>query len=166
MQGELLITGPSLSPGYLNNDKLSAECSINNEGIRWYRTGDYVGVNDKLLLTYLGRLDRMVKKRGYRIELDEIQKTVEQCVEVKRAAVIARYDHTNSTKIIAFYEGQSAHVCDDIQSGIKPLDSILLYIKKQLPSYMWPDQWVNLSQLPLTRTDKIDYNALASYDSI
>ncbi len=159
LEGELLISGDTVSLGYLNNKALTAEKFITCEaGIRWYCTGDQVRVIDGLGLKYLGRLDRMIKKRGYRIELDEVQTALEQCTTIRRAAVIATQDRDQEVNIVAFYETLTS---EDLAS-----QSARNHIERRLPNYMWPDRWVCLKSLPLTSTAKIDYQALTSHPAL
>ncbi|RBP52969.1 AMP-binding protein [Arenicella xantha] len=165
LEGELLVSGVALSPGYLNNDTMDLKHTIHCDSVRWYKTGDHVRVIDQLCLKYIGRLDRMIKKRGYRIELDEIQQTIDQCVSVERAGVIS-VDRNKTPFIIAFYKDQNStfNETEATDNSLQILGVIQAYVKERLPNYMWPDQWICLDSLPLTGTDKIDYKALADYD--
>ena len=168
LEGELLVSGVALSPGYLNGDSINIVQSKHTGDVRWYRTGDQVRVNKQLLLKYVGRLDRMIKKRGYRIELDEIQKTIDQCVSVDRAAVISTLSDDEPPLVIAFYQAHH-HASSKSEiplNTLSSLEQVQAHVKERLPNYMWPDQWVILDNLPLTQTDKIDYSALASYDRV
>jgi len=164
-EGELLISGSAISPGYLNSKKVLNKKLIRDDGSYWYQTGDKVRVVNALNLKYLGRLDRMIKKNGYRIELDEIQNNLQQCKSIRRAAVISTLDQQNLPFIIAFYEilrdDDDRHI-ESLES-INTLDELQLHIKGVLPNYMWPDRWVCLKNLPMTSTNKIDYNGLAVY---
>ena len=63
--------------------------STDTDGTRWYKTGDIVMSDDHGDYKFLGRRDRMIKKRGYRIELDEIECCLYRHSEVEEAAVVA-----------------------------------------------------------------------------
>ena len=71
--GILYISGPNVSPGYFNQPLSTKEVFQLKNQVIWYCTGDLVSINPSGDYTFHGRRDRMVKRRGYRIELDEIQ---------------------------------------------------------------------------------------------
>ncbi|MBV8308866.1 MAG: amino acid adenylation domain-containing protein, partial [Planctomycetaceae bacterium] len=100
--GELIIAGPGVMRGYFGQAELTAKAFLtDNEGTRWYRTGDLVVDSGDGCFDFHGRRDRMVKKRGYRIELGEIESVLYRHPGVDRAAVVARSDDTGVT-ILAF----------------------------------------------------------------
>jgi non-ribosomal peptide synthetase component F len=73
-EGELLVAGGSVMIGYWNlREKSEAAFSIDSEGARWYKTGDLVRQQADGNYMFIGRRDRMVKRRGYRVELGEIE---------------------------------------------------------------------------------------------
>ena len=151
-EGLLHISGPSVSPGYWNRPVENAAAFFMLDGQRWYNTGDWVRWDDRDGFIYLGRKDRMVKRRAYRIELDEIEKAFYQHPRVREAAVISTADAEGSIRIIAFLT-------------LKPGDPIALvdwkmFCSSKLPVYMSPDQFVFQDRLPRTASDKVDYQAL------
>lgn len=75
--GELQIAGKSLAKGYVNNPKLTAEKFIYDEGKRWYVTGDLARYLSDGSIEFRGRIDNQVKLRGYRIELEEITRAIQ-----------------------------------------------------------------------------------------
>ena len=72
------------------------------DGSAWYRTGDIVTEADDACYTYRGRRDRMVKRRGYRVELGEIEAGLYRHAKVKEAAVLAFADELAGVSITAF----------------------------------------------------------------
>ena len=91
--GELVIAGPGVMRGYFGQPELTARAFfIDEDGCRWYRTGDLVVDDGSGCYQFHGRRDRMVKKRGYRIELGEIEAAIYRHDGVDRAAVVARAD--------------------------------------------------------------------------
>jgi amino acid adenylation domain-containing protein len=72
-RGRLLIGGPSVMGGYLNRPDLSERAFRHLDGVRYYDTGDLVDVDADGCMTFRGRADRMIKRRGYRIEPGEIE---------------------------------------------------------------------------------------------
>jgi amino acid adenylation domain-containing protein len=151
-EGELLVTGGSVMLGYWNlpaqNDQ--AFCSLAGE--RWYRTGDIVQENAVGDYIFLGRRDRMVKRRGYRVELGEIEAALHRHPAIPEAAVTAHIDAEGDVLIRAFVAWE----------GEMPASLVKLkqFCGQNLPLYMVPDQFTVLTALPKTSTDKIDYQYL------
>ena len=105
---------------------------------------------------YLSRRDRMVKKRGYRVELGEIEAGLYKHPDVKEAGVIAFSNDENGVQIkafLSFKEGQSP-------SRIE----LKRFCSENLPNYMIPDFFTFMDSLPKTSTDKLDYQTLKTID--
>src|SRR5699024_8310889 len=97
-EGELIISGKSVSKGYLNNpEKTEKAFFVNDEGVRSYRTGD-AGFFDGDMLFYRGRIDFQVKFNGYRIELEEINHYLGRDSLVKYGVVAPKYDKNHTVK--------------------------------------------------------------------
>jgi acyl-coenzyme A synthetase/AMP-(fatty) acid ligase len=103
-------------------------------------------------LLFLGRRDRMVKSRGYRIELDEIEAVLYAHPDVKEAAVVALPDDEIGARIRAFL------ACGAGLDAAAIRDHCL----ERLPRYMVPERFELLDQLPKTSTGKIDRTRLAA----
>ncbi|MGW3226981.1 non-ribosomal peptide synthetase family protein [Kitasatospora sp. NPDC001095] len=106
--GELYIGGVQLARGYLNRPELTAERFVRapfDPGERLYRTGDLVQWNPDGTLQFAGRVDNQVKLRGYRVELDEIARAIEEHTWVRRAAaVVTGDDRTGHPNLVACVE--------------------------------------------------------------
>ncbi|MER5641333.1 amino acid adenylation domain-containing protein [Kitasatospora sp. NPDC002227] len=109
--GELYISGVQVARGYLHRDDLTAERFLPNPYSedpahdRLYRTGDLASWNADGSAQFAGRVDRQVKLRGYRVELDEIRLAIEAHDWVKNAAVVVRDDPaTGYQNVIACVE--------------------------------------------------------------
>lgn len=151
--GELIVTGDQLMIGYWNKPELTAEKISFINGKRWYATGDLVRVDEDGLLVYRGRRDRMVKRRGIRIELDDIQNNLIKVPGVIEAAVVAKSDAFQGCRIVA-------HVClaDGIEGDPFALKEMSANV---LPKDLVPDRFEIHKGLPRTSTGKIDYQTLA-----
>ena len=101
---------------------------------------------------FLGRRDRMVKRRAHRVELQEIEAGLYRHPEVAEAAVIALPDGESGVKIKAFLATRSGERISPI--GLKR------FCNRVLPSYMVPDLFGFLTAIPRTSTDKVDYQSL------
>lgn len=148
-EGLLYIAGASLFPGYWGRS--TDGLFIERRGTRWYNTGDVVQDSPEGYI-YLGRRDRMVKRRGYRIELAEIERGLYQHPDLREAAVIALPDPSTGVRIIAFCVPEP-----DTRPSIIALKA---FCGTALLSYMNPDRFVFLDALPRTSTNKVDYQAL------
>jgi amino acid adenylation domain-containing protein len=152
-EGELVVTGDGVMQGYWNLPEKTAQSFIEDRtGQRWYKTGDIVVENAEDGYIYVSRRDRMVKKRGYRVELGEIEAGLYKHPAVKEAAVIALSDEANGVRVKAFLS------CKDGQHP--SLIEMKGFCAENLPAYMAPDLFAFLETLPKTSTDKIDYQRL------
>jgi acyl-coenzyme A synthetase/AMP-(fatty) acid ligase len=123
-----------------------------DSGQRWYRTGDIVVEGADGNYTYRGRRDRMVKRRGYRVELGEIEAGLYRHAQIKEAAVVASPDEEAGVRIKAFLSCRGAK---------RPsLIELKRFCSENLPLYMIPDEFAWCEALPKTSTDKIDYQRL------
>ena len=152
-EGELCIAGRGVMRGYWNLPEQTAHgFFVDQQGTAWYRTGDIVFEAPDGNYVYKGRRDRMVKRRGYRVELGEIEAGLYQHPLIKEAAVIARPDEESGVKITAFVTCREAK---------RPsLIEMKRFCSQQLPLYMLPDSFNWQDALPKTSTDKIDYQRL------
>jgi amino acid adenylation domain-containing protein len=103
--GELHLAGEGLARGYLNRPELTAERFIANPfgPGRLYRTGDLARYREDGHLEYLGRLDRQVKLRGFRIELAEIETALRKHPSVLDVVVVPRNSPAGEMQLAAFY---------------------------------------------------------------
>jgi acyl-coenzyme A synthetase/AMP-(fatty) acid ligase len=151
-EGLLYICGPSVFSGYWNRPVESDAAFLEHSETRWYNTGDVVQQNDADGFIYVGRRDRMVKRRGYRIELDEIESCLYRHPAIKGAAVVSVPNAKSGILII----GHLA-TAENTRPSIVELKS---FCNQHLPSYMNPDVFVFVDSLPRTSTNKVDYQSL------
>lgn len=152
-EGELCIRGGSLMLDYWRSTERNASSFLkDDQGAKWYPTGDIVKKDPNGDYIYLGRKDRMVKRHGYRVELGEIEAAIYGHPAISEAAVVAHPDDENGVRITAFL------CCSDED---KPsLIEFKRFCSEVLPGYMIPDRISFRSSLPKTSTDKIDYESL------
>ncbi len=149
----MVIAGPGVMRGYFGQPELTARAFLcAADGTRWYRTGDLVIDDGQGVYTFRGRRDRMIKKRGYRIELGEIESALYRHDGVERAAVLARDDETAGVAIAAFVALKP--------EGKRSIIAMKRHCTLYLPHYMVPDSITFLPSLPMTSTDKVDYQGL------
>ncbi|MGN2391814.1 amino acid adenylation domain-containing protein [Pelomicrobium sp. G1] len=152
-EGELCISGRGVMQGYWAlPERTAAAFLTDGDGVRWYKTGDIVVEGNDGNYVYLGRRDRMVKRRGYRVELGEIEAGLYRHPLVKEAAVVALPDEEAGVKIKAFLSCR--------ESKRPSLIELKRFCSEVLPAYMIPDHFVWCEALPKTSTDKVDYQRL------
>jgi acyl-coenzyme A synthetase/AMP-(fatty) acid ligase len=152
-EGELCASGPGVTQGYWNLLERTANAYlVDAQGQRWYKTGDIVKEESDGNYIYVGRRDRMVKKRGYRVELGEIESALYRHNAIKEAAVIALSDEEKGilTKAFISCKGQERPSMIELKR----------FCMAHLPPYMVPDLFSFQDALPHTSTDKIDYQKL------
>lgn len=147
-QGELLVGGLHVAKNYLNRSELTAEKFFTVGNTRWFRTGDKVEVDGTGHLLYKGRLDRMVKRRGYRIEPGEIESALHKLDGVT-GAVVVEHRESHSVLLAAVVTTDGSRNFDIVQ-----LKSELFQV---LPDYMLPDSVITVNEFPKTSSGKIDY---------
>lgn len=154
--GELLVAGPTVTTGYHGDAEMTRRKLVpapDGRGMA-YRTGDRVHMRPDGVLMFDGRIDRMIKCRGHRIEPGEIEAALVAHPSVKEAAVVPLPDPVFGNRIKACIAP-----CDGIT--ISDTDMIA-FCRDRLPSYMLPDVWQFYATLPRTDREKVDLHALAS----
>jgi acyl-CoA synthetase (AMP-forming)/AMP-acid ligase II/acyl carrier protein len=154
--GELHLAGAGLAHGYFERPGLTAEKFVPNPfsatpGARMYRTGDLVKYREDGFLEFVGRRDTQVKFRGYRIELEEIETTLQKHAGVQEAVVLLRQDSPGLERLVAYV------VRKDPPPTAGDLKRMLA---ERLPAYMVPTATVFLERLPLNAHGKVDRGAL------
>jgi len=152
-EGELCIAGSNVMQGYWDLPEQTANAFLQSgDGTRWYKTGDIVVEEPDGNYRYMGRRDRMVKKRGYRVELGEIEACLYRHESIREAAVVALTDESAGVRV-------KAHL--SLRNGKRPsVIELKAFCSKSLPLYMVPDVFAFHESLPKTSTDKIDYVSL------
>jgi len=151
-EGLLYIAGPSVFGGYWQRPRETAAGFIEYQGERWYNTGDVVRQNGDEGFLYIGRRDRMVKRRGYRIELNEIEGCLYCHPAISGAAVVAVPHPESGMRIISYLVASS-----EPRPSLVEMKS---FCNQHLPAYMNPDFFIFIDGLPRTSTDKTDYQGL------
>ena len=165
--GELYIGGIGLSRGYLHHPELSAESFIpdpfNKNGEKLYRTGDLARYLPDGNIEFLGRVDFQVKLRGFRVELGEIEAALRTYSGIDDAIAMVHEDTTGDKRLVAYVlfhgsEGESEREVD--------LTRIREYLKERLPGYMVPSLFVQIDEIPLTPSGKVDRKRLPKPEDV
>jgi amino acid adenylation domain-containing protein len=147
--GELYISGDCLAKGYINKEDITKERFISNpfeSGHVMYRTGDIVKLLENGEMEFIGRVDFQVKLRGYRVELNEIEKCISNLGVISNCICDVREDSNRGQYLVAYYEANEFISISDMRESLS----------KTLPYYMIPDIFMQLDKLPITKNGKID----------
>ena len=151
--GELCVSSPWLALGYNNMPEETARRFTSNPflpGTRLYHTGDRMAWDADGNLLFHGRNDRMVKVRGYRVELGEIERVMNRREGVTEAASVDVRVHGGDL-ICCYYTGEEASP-----------EALKAYAADFLPEYMVPEYFVHLDAMPRNERGKVDYLSLKS----
>jgi amino acid adenylation domain-containing protein len=144
--GELLVRSPNNLSGYWRQGRLEAPHSKNS----FYPTGDRASLNEQGEYCYHGRLDRMLKCSGYRVEPAEIETAILRCPEVIKCAVVGVADSAGGCRpaaaVVLKKEGK--------------LDTVVKAVRQSLPPYMHPCKFIVLETMPCLSNGKTDYRSL------
>ncbi|MFE7653634.1 amino acid adenylation domain-containing protein [Streptomyces bottropensis] len=155
--GELLIGGVQMSRGYLGLPGRTAASHVPHpfrSGARLYRTGDRVRWRPDGALDYLGRIDRQVKVRGYRVEPGEVEHALREHPGVEEAAVVARRREQGGHELAAYI------TVPGTMAEPPAADSLRRHLATRLPTPMQPASFTTLPGMPRNANGKIDYFAL------
>ncbi|MFJ8582355.1 amino acid adenylation domain-containing protein [Micromonospora sp. NPDC093277] len=155
--GEVCVASPGVARGYAGRPALTAERFVPDPfgvaGARLYRTGDLARRHPDGNLEYLGRADRQIKIRGYRVDPAEVEGALLAHPAVTGAAVTAATDERARTYLVAHLTGDLAEVGDAV---------LRAYLARTLPPHLMPRRFARLTRFPTTRTGKIDRRALTA----
>lgn len=138
--GELVVSGDNVMKGYLNTSSNKT-----------FQTGDLVFEKDDFWF-YTGRLDQQIKYHGNRIELEEINTTLENFDQIIKAVTIALSHEQKTQRLICFVKLNSSNTITDEQ--------LRSWLSKKLPTYMIPSEFLPITNFPLTSNKKIDIKTL------
>jgi amino acid adenylation domain-containing protein len=157
--GEIHVAGPWLAAGYVGQPALTARSfgpDPEHAGERMYRTGDLGVYDDNGELNFLGRADNVVKIRGFRVGLTEIEASLREHPSVANVAVVTQ-DNGTGARLVAIVAPTTASA-----AGVHDLAE---FLGARLPAYMIPTKWRRVDVLPTMPNGKVDRPYLASAGS-
>ena len=154
--GEIVINGPAVMKGYLNNpEETAATLKVHDDGKIWLHTGD-LGYRDSDGFFYFKqRLKRMIKSSGINVYPSEVENVICRHEDVKFACVIGVDDAHQMTRIKAFVE-----LHDTSKSSPEKEKEIINFVRKRLIKWSCPREIEFVEKLPLTKIGKVDFRKL------
>jgi amino acid adenylation domain-containing protein len=150
--GELLVASDTLMTGYWNLPAATSRVfSAGPDGRAYYATGDLVSRDDARGLSFRGRVDRLLKVRGYRVQPEEVEHVLEQRAEIDEAAIVKHL--RGETEVLAAVVRLAAG--EALES-----DAVIEHCRRFLPPYMVPDVILPVTELPRGSRGKADYSAV------
>jgi amino acid adenylation domain-containing protein len=155
--GEIFIGGEGLAREYLNDRALTEQRFLPDpfhQG-RMLRTGDTGFFLPTGEVIFLGRMDRQVQVRGFRVELSEIEKCLRSYPRITDAVAVKSGHDYEEAFILAYY------VTEDGQSAKQ--SEMVSFLRKSLPNYMIPKHFLRIGNVTYNANGKIDLNALPQW---
>ncbi|MEU6776075.1 non-ribosomal peptide synthase/polyketide synthase [Streptomyces sp. NPDC046759] len=154
--GELYIAGAGVARGYAGRPGATAARYVADPfgapGERMYRTGDLVRWSDDGELHFVGRADRQIKIRGFRVEPAEIEARLTRHPDIAEA-VVSLYEHGGRKSL-------AAHLVPSAGAVVPSAADLRAHLAADLPDYMLPAAYVTVPELPLTANGKVDRRRL------
>lgn len=153
-KGELVVGGSGVGRGYLNLPNLTGEKFIKNPFAsgRLYRSGDLVRYKYNGELEYLGRMDKQVQIRGFRVETGEIETVLLRHNAIENAVVLPNDDGSGSVELVGYII-----FSENMKCSYKMLSD---FIKSYLPDYMIPARFIAVDHIPMTSNGKVEAEKL------
>jgi amino acid adenylation domain-containing protein len=152
LPGEIFIGGAGVARGYINRPELNQEKFISWKGSdgpeRLYRSGDRGALLADGSIRFLGRLDDQIQIRGYRVEQGEIEAALNRLADVQTSAVIARDYGAGGLRLLAYVVPAG--------DAVLSREKLRGELRRTLPEYMIPAEFVRLLELPITENGKVD----------
>jgi amino acid adenylation domain-containing protein len=162
--GEICVSGPAVALGYLGDDKLTTERfarrTVDGSLRTVYRTGDHGHLDSNGILHFDGRMDRQVKVRGHRIEIEALEREVGLVAGVGSCVVVPLYGTDGLCEALCLFyasirePGAIGSMLSETQLRRALLDRV--------PSYMVPAYIYRMDVLPTVQDRKVDQAALAA----
>jgi D-alanine--poly(phosphoribitol) ligase subunit 1 len=153
---EIIITGDSVSPGYLGKADLTKKAFYKVDGIQTYKTGDSGYFSDNMLF-FTGRIDNQIKLHGFRIELGDIETHIQALTWIRDTIVLVKNKDLKNASLCAFI------ILDKNNYPLTEKETTN-YIKnelsKSLPVYMIPRKYIFIDKYPITQNGKADRKKL------
>ncbi|MEH2262099.1 amino acid adenylation domain-containing protein [Nostoc sp.] len=155
--GELYVSGDGLARGYLNRADLTNQKFLpnpfgNDANSRLYKTGDLARYLPDGNIEFLGRIDDLVKIRGFRVELGEVEAVLSKHPQINQAVAKVHGESAREKYLVAYFV--------PIVGETITVEQLRTFLTEQLPDYMIPSAFVEMESFPLTPNGKVNRRAL------
>jgi acyl-CoA synthetase (AMP-forming)/AMP-acid ligase II len=148
-RGELLLSGTQVTGAYWNDPANTSARYKTVDGVRWYRTGDIVDVDEAGCIHFVGRSDSQIKFRGYRIELREIEAALAAATGTELVVVVPWPSTDHEILGLA-----------GVVAGGGDVEAVTTLLRRTLPDYMVPQLIRFVDRLPTNLSGKLDRKAV------
>ncbi|HAY3977461.1 TPA: AMP-binding protein [Escherichia coli] len=151
--GEIYVSGECVGHGYINSKELSEKFYVNDilSDSKMYKTGDFGYWNENGELCFVGRRDRQIKIRGFRIDLCDIESTIEKYAPVLETRVFTINTGETGEKIVAYFIGKNKTIT---------LSQMVYSVEPYLPQYMIPSFFIPVDMFSINMNGKLDKSKL------
>lgn len=152
--GEIVYESEFITPGYWNSTHLPVEATPFecNGSVRIFQSGDMGRLLPDGQMEYLGRNDNMVKIKGHRVELAEIEATILSLFPIDKCLIVVELTKQDEKTLVLYYTTNNKEKLDEKAS--------FHILRKSFPTYMIPSQLIYIEEFPLTPNGKIDRNKI------
>ncbi|KAF2716070.1 acetyl-CoA synthetase-like protein [Polychaeton citri CBS 116435] len=179
--GEILIEGPVLARGYLNDPVKTKQSFVHNptwsygkmgSDRRCYRSGDLGRYNEDGTVSFVARLGTQVKVHGQRIELGDIESNLQSGCQVQTAAVVSPNTGFCQGKLVAFLLLADPNGIVQRSERFQPIGGerrfalnehireLQHHLMEHVPPYMVPVIWIVVDAMPYNTNGKVDKKSL------
>lgn len=156
--GEIYVSGDGLARGYLNRPDLTEQKFVPNPfsnkiDSRLYKTGDLAKYLPDGNIEFLGRIDDLVKVRGFRVELGEVEAVLSKHPQINQAVAKVHGQSAREKYLVAYFV--------PIADQTITVEQLRTFLQDQLPDYMIPSAFVQMESFPLTSNGKVNRRALS-----
>ena len=151
--GEIYLAGVQVSNGYIGNEsetnlRFMTDSVLWELGERMYRTGDYGSWNDIGEINYIGRSDRQIKLRGFRLDLNDLETRILEAVPLATAVVVTSI----GSLLVAVLKSDSLEI-----------STVNALLAAKLPTYAIPQKLAVVKKIETTAAGKVNYKAMENF---
>ena len=155
-EGEIILTGPTLMLGYLNNPKETAETlREQSDGKTWLYTGDIGRMDEDGYVYYVRRLKRLIITNGYNVYPGQIENVIDAFPDVSYSCVVGVKDPKRMQRVKAYIV-----LRDGVKADNDCRNRIMDYLRNHIARYALPREIEFRDELPKTLVGKVAYRIL------
>ena len=155
-EGEILLAGPTVMKGYLDNEEETAQTlRTHADGLTWVYTGDLGTMDDEGFIYFRGRAKRMIISSGYNIYPGQLENILDAHEKVQMSCIIGVPDPYRMQAVKAFVMLKPGVPADEATK-----EELLSYCRHHIAKYAMPRDIEFREELPKTLVGKVAYRVL------